>query len=123
MKKYGTFLFYLVALAAVSYFLRQYLHAPREFIISLIISLAIIARIARQKKSYLPIIGTILLIGHMIRLIWLFIPVYNHQPDIRQWYRKAPTTIRSLPGASSGVNLLLEHAGKNTMPSSIQLRA
>lgn len=122
MKKYGIFFFYLVALAAAGYFLREYLHTPREFIISLIISLVIIARIARQKKSYLPLVGSILLIGHMLRMIWIFIPVYNHQPDIRQWYRKTPNMIRSLPETNSGVLLFLEHAWKTTTLQANQLK-
>lgn len=39
MKISLTTLFYLIAFLAVSYFLREYLNAPKSFIISLIISL------------------------------------------------------------------------------------
>lgn len=121
MKKYATFFFYLIALAAASYFLREYLHVPREFIISLIISLCVIAWMGRQKKSYLPAIGTILVVGHLLWMAWIFIPVYSHEPDIRQWYRKTPTIIRPLPETSSGIILHLEHAGRTTTLQKNQL--
>ncbi len=93
MKKLLTTLFYLVAFAAVSYFLREYLHAPKAFIISLIISLGIVVILAAMKSKFLRPLGILLLASHTLWLIGIFIPVYNSQPDIRQRYRRAPNSL------------------------------
>jgi|GEM_PF-6192212 len=107
MKKSLTALFYLIAFAAASYFLREYLQAPRSFIISLIISLAIILYLVQQRSRYLLAIGATLLIGHAIRLIGIFIPVYEHTPDIRQRYRRNPSMLRATADASPDIKVTL----------------
>lgn len=109
MKKTLTALFYLIAFGAIVYFLRYYLHAPREFIISLILSLAIIGILVRKKNSYLIAIGSSLLIIHIVWLIAIFIPVYEEQLDIRRWYRQNPSLLTQLPGATVETQVLLSN--------------
>lgn len=53
MKKFGMGLFYIVAFCGISYFLWEYLNAPREFIVSLIISVLIIGVLAWKKSPYM----------------------------------------------------------------------
>lgn len=96
MKKSFLFLFYLCALVATSYFLWQYLQAPKPLIISLIISLCIIWICVRQKSRYTSFVGVTLLSIHMIWFLGFSIPTYDKEPDIRQWYRRSPNMLFSL---------------------------
>lgn len=107
MKKVLTVVFYLGAFGAVSYFLWQYLHIPRVFLISLIASLALVLILAANKSRYMRPVGIILLAIHMVWLATYFIPVYEKTPDIRQRYRRSPNTIRTLSSVSSGLIVTL----------------
>ena len=100
MNKSILFLFYFVALCAASYFLWEYIHAPRALIISLIISLAIVGRAVWQKSKYASALGITLISAHLIWLIGFLIPVYDKQPDIRQRYRRSKNLIVALPDAT-----------------------
>ena len=118
MKKTLTYLFYIAAFAAVSYFLREYLNAPKEFIISLIISLAIILLMIAKKSPYVRTIGIILIVFHAIWLIGYFIPVYENTPDIRQRYRRNPSILLTLSSEDTGtVVTLIDHGKTLTAPA------
>ncbi|MBP6911014.1 hypothetical protein KBC03_05515 [Patescibacteria group bacterium] len=112
MKKPLLTLFYLIAFIAVSYFLREYLNAPKSFIISLIISLGVILFLVSQKSKYTKFVGVTLIVAHFIWIIGYFIPVYEKTPDIRQRYRKATNTIAAIAGSSTGTIVALEANGQ-----------
>lgn len=65
-----------------------------------------------QRKKYTAFIGSLLLVIHIIWLAWILIPIYNNTPDIRQRYRRTPSMIRSLLSNSTGMTIIIEHAGK-----------
>ena len=68
----------------------------------------------QQRSAYLKLVGVLLCSVHIMRLIGYIIPVYEHSPDIRVWYRSTPSLLSSNIGTSSGIYVTLESASEST---------
>jgi len=110
LNKRLSFIGILIVLAAASYFFRYSIELPKALIISILISVFIVAFLLSQKSSAVKPVGGLLLIVNMVWFIGNFIPVYDQVPDIRPRYYAQHNTLFSFLD-TTGLSVQITHAG------------
>lgn len=105
---------FIVTAAAVGcvFFLWYYLQLPLAFVISIVVSIILIALALKYKSSLVRGLCVFLIAAHMVRLALYLVPVYDKQPDVRLRYRSAPSALFSIPGSEGSMQLSIEEKGE-----------